>query len=251
MGQNFKKLWLILPLVFIIVFGISFYEALAIGIAVTVTEEDEVLSKEVENATPTESINGQIFILGDSLAVGTGGTLSAFELAEEKFDSPVVNLAVEGAVSKDLLNQVEKMPLNEKVEKIYISIGGNDLRRASEGGRVVDEEVLNKANNDYGSQLNDILKKVRSKAPNSKIYLLGLYALDYTPAGIQQQRWIQEFNYTTQMVLLSDVNATFIPTYDIFQRHLEKILSQDGLHPNDLGYEMIANRILELITPLN
>lgn len=252
MKGKYKRLWLLLPLVFIIIFGISFYEALSIGIAVTVSEEDQALSKEKETAVSLpEKVQGQIFILGDSLAVGTGGTLNAFEQAESKFDKTFVNLAVEGAVSKDLLNQIESLPLQENVEKVYISIGGNDLRRASEGGRVVDEEVLNKANVEYRSQLIEIINKIRIKSPQAKLYVLGLYALDYTPSGLQQQRWVQEFNYTTQMVLLSDVNATFIPTYDLFQMHLDKILSPDGLHPNDLGYEMIGKRISELITPLN
>lgn len=250
MKEKLKKLWLILPVVFILIFAFSFYEALSIGIAVTVSEEDEMLT-EKENSSTSEITNGEIFIMGDSLAVGTGGTLSAFELAEQKFDKTLVNLAVEGAVSKDLLNQVEALPIDKNVEKIYISIGGNDLRRASEGGRVVDEEVLSKANAEYRNQLSEIVKTIRSKTPNSKIYFLGLYALDYSQSAAAQQRWVQEFNQTTQMVLLSDANSTFIPTFDIFQQHIDKILSRDGLHPNDLGYEIIAKRILELITPLN
>ena len=42
-------------------------------------------------------------------------------------------------------------------------------------------------------------------------------------------------------------NITVIPTYDLFLNHEEKFLYNDHFHPNQAGYERIAERIIQVL----
>lgn len=263
----FKKV--IIYSVLIIAFGgflalsYGFYQAMQAGNSrASVPVPDTNKEKETMNTSaPDTNKNGNTFtvtILGDSIAKGTGDengkgftgylpdqlkNLTAKEVS-------VNNLGIDGLQSAGLLDELksEKIPsLLKNSDMLLISIGGNDILKLHPENNSTIEDQLSAIQDQYISNLEEILRTIRRSAQNTYIVLIGLYNPYQNAIPIDSTRLLNTWNDNTQQLIEQDKRAMFVPTYDLFRPNFDKYMASDGIHPNSMGYQAMSDRIAKSI----
>lgn len=200
-------------------------------------------------------------VIGDSLARGTGDDeglgfvrRAANLLKDEGKDVQVLNnLGVNGLRTDALLKKLDEQGVQYVLQQsnfILLSIGANDL---FQGGQVLQgedpptAEKLAAALPETSKRLQEILKKVKEINPNAQIAYVGLY----NPFGNVKElekpgnAVVAAWNEAAMSILNNEDNMTLVPTFDLFENHLEEYLSSDHFHPNGQGYQQMAVRIAQ------
>ena len=204
------------------------------------------------NAAPPAGIIAPI-IVGDSLAKGTGdetglgiGGRLVEDLRQRKFKTNnIVNLAVNGARTADLLNQLEShnvLALLAESNVIIVSIGGNDLwgdnfRNApiKDPEKILDVVLIQTAR---------AVSSLRDANPTARIFIIGLYnPFASAPMGGMLTPLVSDWNAKLIQKFAKDPNVVVVQTSDIFR--WRDRLSPDRFHPGDEGYALIARRIAD------
>jgi lysophospholipase L1-like esterase len=210
--------------------------------------------KPATQATPRATVAA--IIVGDSLARGTGdetglgiGGRLANELKERKIPyKPVVNIAINGARTPDLLQQLQDHNVGVllgQANTVIMSIGGNDLWGGTDWRRAPprDPDAV------MGGVLDHIdraVRIVRADNPRARIFFVGLYNPFVTqPFGRMLTPLVTRWNARLQERFASDPNFVVVQTSDIFAFHDR--LSVDRFHPASEGYALIARRIADAI----
>jgi len=254
------------PLVVLLPFG-----ALLAG-GCLADEGVEGTSEETSTTTGTAAVWNYV-ALGDSLAVGTGASYegyvdryAAYLETDTGAQVSVTNLGRNGQTSPELLHALRNdrswRRTIEEADVLTVNIGLNDLGRAAEtyengicGGADNQDclrEVVEMVEGDWNAIIAELLS-LRS-ANNTIIRASGL---GYTPYLDPEE--------AAQGVSSGELNdfQVFRPYLDKVNRHIaatasdngipyaevrliRRHISQDGLHPNDEGYEVIAGRLREL-----
>ncbi|MDF2962865.1 MAG: Lipase/Acylhydrolase with GDSL-like motif [Paenibacillus sp.] len=209
----------------------------------------------------------QIVALGDSLSAGTGDLSGrgyvgqVKEKLEKQLGKPVFilnNFAIPGFRSYDMLKDMDaKQGIGtalSQADLIVLTIGGNDL---FEGGQGVfngqsDESFNPKAALDRMPEalkrLEQILDRIAKQNPNAVICYVGLYHpfldIDTNREG---SPIIQKWNLSAFEIANRYPNMIVVPTFDLFEVNLSKYLYTDHFHPNQDGYERIAERIVQVV----
>ncbi|MDT0123473.1 GDSL-type esterase/lipase family protein [Paenibacillus sp. RRE4] len=234
---------------------------------------DSTLNEGQKTATPAQDAqNGgnkaivedgkiRMAVIGDSLARGTGDDeglgfvrRAANLLKDEGNDVQVLNnLGVNGLRTDALLKKLDEQGVQYVLQQsnfILLSIGANDL---FQGGQVLQgedpptAEKLAAALPDTSKRLQEILKKVKEINPNAQIAYIGLY----NPFGNVKElekpgnAVVAAWNDAAMSILNNEDNMTLVPTFDLFENHLDEYLSSDHFHPNGQGYQQMAVRIAQ------
>jgi lysophospholipase L1-like esterase len=217
----------------------------------------------VEEAPPLGQIGeGPLAILaiGDSLTRGAGdgpgrGFVEDVAAALRKTHPglSLQNLAIDGLESdglKEVLSHPNARELVRRAGVILVSIGGNDLSHSvprdftgAPGAGIAPARARLERN------LEEILEQARAGNAKAKILVLLLYnPFTSTPeAGAVAASVIVDWNSSIQKIALRHGVRT-IPTFDLFEERADR-LSRDHFHPNDSGYRVIAERILQVLEP--
>jgi lysophospholipase L1-like esterase len=199
---------------------------------------------------------GQIvpLVIGDSLARGTGdesglgigGRLVDDLKASHAVVKPAVNIAVNGARTKDVEEQLKGHNVQTLIAQsnvIIVSIGGNDLWGGTDY-RAVMLRNPNAVMDQVLDRVASIVTTVRSVNPTARIFLIGLYnPFVKTPMGGMLTPLVNRWNARVTTRFASDPNFTLVQTSDLFS-HRDR-LSFDRFHPGDEGYALIARRIAD------
>ncbi len=238
-------------LVAAIFFGAGFYSFLSgdTGSSVSVQPGQRVTA-----SAPQTQIAP--IILGDSLGRGTGdqaglgiGGRLVDELRRRHVDTKnIVNIAVDGARTRDLEQQLTSLNVQTLVAQsnvVIVSIGGNDLwgdanwRNAPprDPERVM-KEVLDR--------LQASVRTIRGVNPSARIFVIGLYnPFVTTPFGKMLAPFVNNWNALLVERFATDPRIVVVQTSDIFA--YRDRLSFDRFHPSDEGYSLIARRIADSI----
>jgi lysophospholipase L1-like esterase len=222
-----------------------------------------------------------IVALGDSLTKGTGdlsGDGGYVGKSKKKLEAllkkpvHVINQAINGWRADSLLNSLNEpniQNLLQKADIIMLTIGGNDLSQAADNPiDVTDTKVkatpaeskspdstpdinyseIKKSMPAAEEKLVKILTKIAELNPKAKIVYVGLYnpyfAQDITKEGTAI---LQDWNLKASRVANGYANMVVVPTFDLFQLDIKKYLYIDEFHPNDMGYERIADRVVQAL----
>ncbi|MBT2705033.1 SGNH/GDSL hydrolase family protein [Bacillus sp. ISL-35] len=220
---------------------------------------------EIKEALPDSFFPRELHIVaaGDSLTQGVGDSTNsggyipylADDLESEKSirNANFENFGVRGNRTDQLLNRLENKNLQSSVEEadlIILTIGGNDLMK------VVKENFSNLRLDQFqigqkifAEQLQEIFTAIRKLNPNAPIVLVGLY----NPFFIwfsdveEMNQIVDKWNGESNSIVERDGNAYFVDIHDIFLNNEENLLYTDYFHPNDRGYQLIADRIYGLL----
>ncbi len=204
----------------------------------------------------------EIVSLGDSLTQGVGDTTDKGgyipylrQLLEKEptiTSVNVVNHGVKGNRTDQLLKRMkeDKVIANiKKADAVVITIGGNDVMRVFRQN-IVDLKMaqFEKARIGYEKRLEQIFNRVRSNNEHAQIYLVGIYnPFTKVLSAFQELEIIMDqWNRSGQTIVERYDNAYFIGIGDLFENTAENLLfTEDHFHPNNRGYELIADRIYQ------
>jgi lysophospholipase L1-like esterase len=219
-------------------------------------------NKESEQVVNKET---QIVALGDSLTAGTGDLTGkgyvnrVREKLEEQTGKPTFvmnNLAVPGYRSPQLLADLKLKKTQDALKEadlILFTIGGNDLFA---GG----SDILGGENEEFNpkaaelriepalERIDQILLEINNVNPQAIVMYLGLYHpyLDLDPKK-EGSLIVQAWNDGVFKRMNRYPNMIYVPTYDLFERNLNKYLATDHFHPNQDGYERMADRVAQIL----
>lgn len=226
----------------------------------------------------------RIVALGDSLAKGTGDndgsgyvkrTLDGLTAKGSK-TSLIGNMGINGLTTAGLQSKLQQEGVKYALRQsnvILVSIGGNDLFRGSdllgsgsegqqiatpdtespevgtEGTGEITPESLLAALPEAAKRLNTILERISEINPEAQIYYLGLYNPfgDVPELLVPGNQAVTAWNNAAMDIINKHSNMTLVPTFDLFNRHLDKYLSSDHFHPNGDGYQRISERVMQAL----
>ncbi|MGX4670837.1 SGNH/GDSL hydrolase family protein [Cerasibacillus sp. JNUCC 74] len=202
-----------------------------------------------------------ITAIGDSLTQGIGdetkqgGYVGVLEqmFNKRKSTGTFDNFGKRGNRSDQLLKRLNEPAINSSIQRaniVLITIGANDIMQ------VLKENITNLEMDDftterqnYENRLVKIIGKIKRINPATDIYLLGFYnPFARYFKDIQELEIIaKDWNTTGENITKKIDHTYFIPMMDLFDNTAKEVFADDNFHPNHLGYQLIAERVLEYI----
>lgn len=231
----------------------------------TSASEDKVIDSQPNNAQQVPIKNGlDITAIGDSLAKGTGDDKglgfagrTVQTLTAQKLEAQLRNnLGINGLKTSGLLELLEQKGVKHALQQssvILLSIGGNDLFQGAQalqnGGQLPTWNDLEKAIKEAGENYKKIVKKLHEINPEAQIVYVSLYNpfADLKDMKAIGNRAVSSWNLLTAEVLAAYDHTLVVPTFDLYVNNGGRYLSSDHFHPNQDGYQIIAERIAQSI----
>ncbi|MGG5254183.1 GDSL-type esterase/lipase family protein [Neobacillus sp. SM06] len=198
--------------------------------------------------------------LGDSLTAGVGtglfspGFVQRFRrMAEMELDEHVFVqiFAHPGFQTEDILAELDNEFVQEQIQEadiITITGGGNDLIQAAR------KYLQDQNEHDFSSALKQSMEnfhKMMNKMTNlkknsSKPYIVRIINLyNPFPTDPLAAKWIKKFNQLIKSFSVKNKIA-IVQIDKAFKDYEKEYLSIDGVHPNDVGHERIAESLHRL-----
>ncbi|QTN01625.1 hypothetical protein ERJ70_17790 [Sediminibacillus dalangtanensis] len=205
-----------------------------------------------------------IVAIGDSLTQGVGDTShnggyvgilgnTLNDDGQQKVD--IVNYGKRGNRSDQLLKRLDQTEIKASIEEadiVLVTIGANDIMKVVKNNFTnLEYEPFVKEQANYMERLRKIFDKMLELNPDATIYLIGFYNPfeNYFSDVEQLGQIIDDWNSTGSTVALEYEQVNYIPTKDLFANTNQDLLYEDNFHPNNTGYKLMAERVLEYIRP--
>lgn len=198
--------------------------------------------------------------LGDSLTRGTGDESGkgyvgyVLDELKGKTKQPIsmANLAIKGQRSAGLVKQLQQIEVRRQLQQadvILMTIGGNDLFQGGETLSHFSIDRINKAKVDYLQNLDTIFKTIRTVNPQAIVFYIGLYnPFNDLRDAKTTSAIVRQWNFDSAEIAARYPNIIAVPTFDLFELHVNDYLYSDKFHPNKEGYKRIGERVASLIT---
>lgn len=194
--------------------------------------------------------------LGDSLSVGVGSGLFGIgfverydKMIEEDLETDVCLhvCARSGLTTEDILQMLNQPVHNQRLSKaniITITAGGNDVIDAVLAYQNhPDERIFSDALASFRNHFRLILTRITELKEENSDYIIRIANLyNPFPDVPLAQKWISRFNKHLQH-LANAPHVKIANLYAAFQNHTDDYLSADNIHPNQLGYQVIAEEM--------
>jgi lysophospholipase L1-like esterase len=214
-----------------------------------------------EATAPEQTEEGKTIVaLGDSLTRGIGDAAGkgyigyVADMLQDKSKEKInlFNLSVKGYRSEQLLYQVKQHEIQRQIQgadAIVMTIGGNDLFQRGQTLLELDLQNIVQLREEYLGNLQQIIMEISARNQEATIYFIGLYNpfIDLSDAA-RTTKAVRQWNYQTSELLDQYPQVVFVPTFDLFQMKVNDYLFSDQFHPNTAGYQLIAERVVSLIT---
>lgn len=223
-----------------------------------------------------------LLAIGDSLTQGVGDTtnqggfvpLLAQRLDEAyRFDTVTSNYGISGNTSRQILNRMKQQEVIQKNLKtanlMTLTVGGNDVMKViRQHLNDLSLESFDKATTSYLSNVKEIIALARRENPDLPIYIIGIYNPFYLnfPEMTQMQDVIDNWNAQTESLTKTYEGVYFVGINDQLYKGIDgqegivsvsgdqttvvndALFSEDHFHPNNTGYSIMADAIMEEIT---
>lgn len=219
----------------------------------------------VYQEVPADFIPRKLTVIsaGDSLTEGvgdstkSGGYLPYLRtlLEDEKGIKEVdfFNFGVKGNRTSQLLKRLESEEIKEVLptaDLVILTIGGNDIMKvAKDHFENLQLSVFEKEKEVYINNLFQIMNAIIRINPDASIVLVGVYnPFSQWFSDVKElDQIVSDWNMASQRVVANYSNAYFVDIEDLFKNPAESLLYKDNFHPNDRGYELIAERLNETL----
>lgn len=167
--------------------------------------------------------DGPLVAFGDSLIHGTGSSGGGFvRLLEQRIGRPIVNLGVPGDTTADGLARLDEV-LAMQPAVVIVLLGGNDYLR-----QVPQEQTF--------VNLGRIIERLQ--ADGAVVLLAGVRG------GLLRDNFAARFEDLAKQHGTAYVHDVLDDTLGV------KGYMADQVHPNDRGYEVIANRVYPVLSAM-
>ncbi|WP_333661268.1 SGNH/GDSL hydrolase family protein [Chishuiella changwenlii] len=156
------------------------------------------------------------------------------------------NLGIGGETTFGLLNRFTteiEARLSPDNNLVFLFYGANDLA-------IKDNQELVSLN-DFEANLQLTVKK--AKVYTDKVYLISIIPISkqidgvIVPSGkFRSTEKIELFNQSIEKIAKEE-KVNFLDVYTLFKEDKESLLSKDGVHPNEVGYKLIAEYIKPIV----
>lgn len=205
----------------------------------------------------------KIVSIGDSLTFGVGDSTERGgyipylqeQLEAEKGIKEAVftNYGVKGNRTVELLDQLYKREVREAIkgsDMVIITTGGNDVMKVVKenfSGLMLEDFAQEKEH--YERNFATIIKTIRQINEDTVICVIGLYNpfYEYFSEIEEMDMILEEWNDISKKILQKYEHAYFVNISDIFQESEENLLYTDYFHPNDTGYQLIAEEVYTVL----
>lgn len=163
-------------------------------------------------------MQGPIVALGDSLVFGYGSTIGNdfVSVLEKEIGRDIINMGINGNTTADGLGRIDTV-LALKPSVVLVLLGGNDFLR-----KVPDTETF--------KNLDMIVEKLQSSG--AVVIVLGIQG------GVLADPFKSQFESLTERR-----GAGYVP--NVLAGIIgNQSLMYDAIHPNDIGYKKIADKVL-------
>ena len=219
---GFATILLVLVLVFII------------KIDNTETKTKVVEKVKVQNEKTYEEIkkSENIVFLGDSI-------IDWYPIEDVYGDLPIIRSGIAGYETDDILKNMDEMVYKYNPTKVFILIGTNDLKKDEDKTEITAEKII------------EILSNIKAKRPMTKIYFQSIYPVN-REEGAAEERYNDEIQEVNSIVrkYCENNNVVYIDMYKELadgEGNFKENMTNEGLHPNDLGYARISQVLLKYI----
>lgn len=200
---------------------------------------------------------------GDSLTEGVGDSTKnggylpyLRELLEEDKGIKEVdfyNFGVKGNRTTQLLKRLQSDEMKEELpnaDLLILTIGGNDIMKiVKDNFSNLQLSIFDKEREEYVNNLYQIMNSIIRINPDVSIVLVGVYnPFSQWFSDVKElNQIVSDWNVASQRVVANYSNAYFVAIEDLFVNPTEELLYKDNFHPNDRGYELIAERLNETL----
>jgi len=180
--------------------------------------------------------NENIVLFGDSI--------TQFYPVNDIYDNyQIIGSGVSGYTTTDLLDRMVKMLYQYNPTKVFLLIGTNDIMLDTS------EEKLE----DTVDNIKKISEDIKKYRPNAKLYIESIYpvnkSLNKEMVNQRTNEAIKSMNKKIDEYCKKE-KISYINIYDELtdeDGNFDKKYTNDGLHPNDLGYAKITKLLLPYI----
>ena len=182
-------------------------------------------TKEKYNYSPLKS-DAVILAYGDSLTYGFGvkKKFSYPSVLEKKSGLKVINAGVSGEISADGLKRLPKF-LEQNPDLVILCHGGNDILKK----------------HSYEQLKNNLLAMINLiKQSGAEVLLIGVPNLSFT--GVRVLSLYDEIAKKTEVIYEDEILPKVMRN---------RAYKSDYIHPNEIGYEMMADAFLKILIKHN
>ncbi|CAH0232830.1 MULTISPECIES: GDSL-type esterase/lipase family protein [Peribacillus] len=206
-------------------------------------------------ASESEDVQ-RVMAFGDSLTYGKGDKDGEgyIEGLEDELNNPQSeqkvsfwNYGIKGQETDGVMKQLDDYRIKTKLDEadtFIVYIGTNDLINSNGGDleKISDRKII-EGKREYISHLKKITSTLIEANDKADILVVGLY--NPIKGNQKLEKHIRDYNLSIKGIADKDKRMLFIPTNDLFEDKKKTEYFSDKLHPNEKGYQLIANRVLE------
>ena len=225
--------------------------------------------------------------IGDSLTEGVGDATSQGGfvplLAQNIQNGSNVsvdfqNFGHAGDTSTQIYEKIKQKQIQSALKEadfITLTVGGNDVMKVvrDNASHLSDLTVsdFTKPSQSYQKQIQMIFDNIRKVNKKAHIYVLGIYNPFYLnfPQITALQEIIDNWNKATEKVVQEQENISFVPINDLLYKGIDGkqgisetesdsanvsndlLFTGDHFHPNNIGYQIMANAVFEKYQQVN
>lgn len=190
---------------------------------------------EVQTKITNINQNENIVFVGDSI-------FDWFPTNKIFSDFPIVNSGICGNKTTDILADMENRIYRYNPTKVFIQIGTNDI----------EYEDSDELNEQVYKNIVKIAEGVKKNRSQSKIYIISIYPVNNNLPGAHD-RHISEIKAINAMLKEYCATTEGVEYIDAFSQltdkneMLDRDYTEDGLHPNGLGYAKLTEILMKYI----
>ncbi|MCK9235309.1 MAG: GDSL-type esterase/lipase family protein [Acholeplasmataceae bacterium] len=173
----------------------------------------------------------KVVFIGDSIT-------ECFNLKTFFQDDGYINEGVSGYTTLDLLNRLETSLFQYQPDIVFLLIGTNDLELTE----LTKEEIVH--------NIKTIVQKINQRLPQATLYLQSIYPVNYEikpfSVGKRKNEDINWINHHISQIK----GAKYLDIHSFLKNKEGKLNSDytyDGIHINDLGYQVISHQLKEYL----
>ncbi len=194
---------------------------------------------------PKNKLKPNILFYGDSRALSWGNpTLEKYEF---------INRAIGGQTSVQIVSRFQQHVIVHQPDIIILQLCVNDLKMIPLFP-VQEKEIISNCKNNL-QQLLQLAQNIKAKVVLSTVFPLGDVSIMHKAFGIRETPIIKAIDeVNTYIHSLADDKTVILDAYSLLKGEAKKIdprYSQDWLHLNASGYEILNTELVNLLESKN